>query len=178
MNLIFRLIVRLLWASFRARRDGTIGFLQEFRLTFRCLPTDLDVNWHMTNSRYFSFMDIVRVAMMIRNGAWAKLRANKLMPVLGSSSIRYRRAIRPFQAFEVTCRVLGWDDKWLYLEHKMEVSGELAAIAIMKAAFLSPSGRVATERLLEMVGFTAPAPPLPAPAIALQRLDESTQLRL
>lgn len=175
MNLIFRLIVRLLWASWRLRRDGAIGFLDEFRLHFRCLPTDLDVNWHLTNSRYFSFMDIVRVAMMIRNGAWARFRAHKLMPVLGSSSIRYRRSVRPFQAFDVTCRVLGWDDKWIFLEHRLEVGGDLAAIAIMKAAFISPSGRVATAQLLDLVGFVGPTPTLPDSAINLINIDNSTR---
>lgn len=177
MNLFFRVIIRLLWASWRVRRDGPIGMLGEFRLTFRCLPSDLDVNLHMTNSRYFSFMYIVRIAMMIRNGAWAKFRAHRLMPVLGSSSIRFRRAIRPFQVFDVSSRVVGWDDKWLFIEHRLEAGGEMVAIAYMKSAFLSPSGRVATPRLLEMVGFSGPAPPLPAPAIALQRFDESTQSR-
>jgi acyl-CoA thioesterase FadM len=122
------------------------------------------------------FRLIVRVAMMIRNGAWAKFRAHKLMPVLGSSAIRYRRAVKPFQAFDVTCRVLGWDEKWLYLEHRILLGDDVAAVAVMKAAFLSPSGRVATQRLLDLAGYTGAAPPLPAAARNLAILDESRQI--
>jgi acyl-CoA thioesterase FadM len=100
---------------------------------------------------------------MIENGAWARIRAARLMPVLGSSSIRYRRAVRPFQKFTVTCRAIGWDERWMYLEHRILVAArdggeDVAAIAVMKAAFLGPDGRVATEKLIEVVGFSGPRP--------------------
>ena len=100
MNLIFRLIWMLITAKLGARRD----IMAESRLTFRCLPSDLEMNMHMTNSRYHSFMDLARVAFMIRSGAWARVRAAGLAPVLGSSSIRFRQPVAPFQKFAVTCR--------------------------------------------------------------------------
>lgn len=65
MNLIFRLIWMIITASLGSRRD----IMGESHMTFRCLPTDLDMNLHMTNSRYHSFMDLSRVDFMIRNGA-------------------------------------------------------------------------------------------------------------
>ena len=162
MNLIFRLFIRLLWAELQRRFRGPTGLLDEIRLTFRCLPTDLDANLHLTNSRYFSFMDIVRVAMMVRSGTWQRIRTAKLMPVLGSSSIRYRRAVKTVQQVTVTCRVIGWDDRWLFLEHRILIDGktgeDAAAIAVMKTAFLGPDGRVATDKLIEVVGFQGTKP--------------------
>ena len=153
MNLIFRLIWTLSAAWLRLWRGQRLGFLEEAKYRFRCLPSDLDFNMHLTNSRYASFMDIARVAMMIGNGSWDKFRVAHLLPVLGSSTIRFRRAVKPFQAFEVTARVIGWDEKWIYLEHKMLVGDDLAAIAIMKAAFLGPLGRVKTSELMKTIGF-------------------------
>jgi acyl-CoA thioesterase FadM len=176
MNLVFRLVVRLLWASWRLRRDGPIGLFDTLRLRFRCLPSDLDVNLHLTNSRYFSFMDIVRIAMMIRNGAWGRIRAHKLSPVLGSSAIRYRRAVAPFQAFHVTSKVLGWDDQWLFLEHRVLIGDDdVAAVAIVKAAFLGPAGRVSTAKLLEVIGYDGQPLVPPEAAINLLKLDQSTR---
>jgi Thioesterase-like superfamily len=70
MNLIFRLIWMLIAGRFGPRTLIT----GESYLTFCCLPTDLDLNFHMTNSRYYGFIDLSRVDFMIRNGAWAKLR--------------------------------------------------------------------------------------------------------
>ena len=162
MNLIFRLFWMLLTARFGKRVD----IMGESFLTFRCMPTDLDLNFHMTNSRYHSFMDLGRVDFMIRNGAWANLRGGGLGPVLGSSTIRFRRAINPFQKFRVTTRILAWDERWIYLEHKLIAEGgkmhnETASIAIMNTTFVGKEGRVPTEKLMQIIGYTATQPPLP-----------------
>lgn len=158
MNLIFRLFWMLVAARFGARR----GLLDETRLSFRCWPTDLDFNMHMTNSRYASFMDLSRVEMMIRNGAWTRIRAAGLYPVLGSSSTRFRRPILPFAKFDVTARVVSWDERWIYIEHKLILAGgEVAALCIVKTTFLSREGRIPTDRLVAIMGYTGPKPAFP-----------------
>ncbi len=176
MNLIFRLIWTLAGAWLRLWSGKKLGFLDEARYRFRCLPSDLDFNLHLTNSRYASFMDIARVAMMISNGAWDKFRAAKLLPVLGSSTIRFRRAVKPFQLFDVTARTIGWDEKWIYLEHKMLIGDDLAAIAIMKAAFLGPQGRVSTSDLMKIVGYDGPALSNSDLITRLKNLDEALRI--
>jgi acyl-CoA thioesterase FadM len=158
MNLIFRMTWTLLGAWLGLRFGKPVGFFDEARYQFRCLPTDIDFNLHLTNSRYSSFMDIARIAMMVRNGAWVKFRAHGMLPVLGSLAMKFRRGIKPFERFTVTCRTIGWDEKWIYLEHKLLVDEHTAAIAIMKAAFLGPKGRVDTNELIKIVGYNGPKP--------------------
>lgn len=156
MNLIFRFTWTMILAWWGRLIRGPIGFFDEARYGFRCLPTDLDFNMHMTNSRYASFMDIARVTMMVSNGAWGKIRGAKLLPVLGSNVIRFRRSVGPFQVFAVTSRTIGWDEKWLYLHHRLIVGSDVAAIGVAKVAFIGPNGRVPTQRLLEIVGYDGP----------------------
>lgn len=115
---------------------------------------------HLTNSRYFSFMDLSRVDHMMRNGAWKEIRANRLMPVLGSSNIRYRREVPPFKRINVTTRVVGADCKWIYLEQKLVADDTVYSVAIMKAAFLDKKGRVPMDRLLKIFGHHGDLPPL------------------
>jgi len=172
MNLIFRLTWTLFIAWLGLRFGKPVGFFEEARYRFRCLPLDLDFNLHLTNSRYASFMDIARVAMMVRNGAWGRFRAAGLLPVLGSAAVKYRRGIKPFESFDVTCRTIGWDEKWIYLEHKLLVGEHVAAVAIMKAAFLGPHGRVTTQDLIRIVGYDGPAPEPLAVIEAARALDE------
>ncbi len=155
MNLIFRLLWTLLTARFGAPHNG-VG---EIRVTFRCLPTDLDLNLHMTNSRYHSFMDLCRMDLLVRSGAWKRLRAAGFNPVLGSSSIRFRRPIDPFQRFDVTARVLSWDERWIYIEQKFMVNGEAAAVALVKTAFLAKDGRAPMARVTALMGHDGPSPP-------------------
>jgi len=172
MNLIFRLIWMFLTARFGAARDP----MGENRMTFRCLPTDLDVNMHMTNSRYHSFTDLVRIDLVIRSGAWKRLRAEGLYPVLGSATMRFRRSIRPFQKFVVTARVLSWDDRWIYIEHRFITGQDVAAVSIVKTIFLSPQGRIPTEKLIAVMGYTGVAPPAVAAIPKLNELDEALKV--
>ncbi|MDX2145127.1 MAG: thioesterase family protein [Rhodospirillaceae bacterium] len=159
MNLIFRMTWTFLCAWLGLRFGPPVGLLDEARYNFRCLPTDIDFNLHLTNSRYSSFMDIARIAMMIRNGAWGRFRAAGMLPVLGSMAMKFRRGVKPFERFAVTSRTIGWDEKWIYLEHKMMVGEHLAAVAVMKAAFLGSAGRrIATDELIKVIGYDGPVP--------------------
>jgi acyl-CoA thioesterase FadM len=169
MNLLFRMI----WMFLSARWRSRCNILEPTHLTFRVLPTDLDVNLHLTNSRYFSFMDLSRVDHMIRNGAWKHIRANKLMPVLGGGSVRYRRAVPPFAKIDVSTRVAGVDDRWIYLEHKVSSGQTIYTAAVLKAAFIDGNGRVPTPRLLEMFGHDGDLPPLSEELSKIRDVDEA-----
>lgn len=169
MNLFFR----LLWMALTVRLRSRCAVLDESRLSFRVLPTDLDVNMHLTNSRYFSFMDLSRVDHMVRTGAWKRFRQNGFMPVLGSGSIRYRRPVPPFLRIDVATRVVGCDDRWIYMEHKV-VHGETTyAIAVLKAAFIDKKGRVPTERFLSTIGYDGDIPPMTESLAHIRDADEA-----
>ncbi len=169
MNLLFRLV----WMWLSARWRPKCEILEESHLTFRVFPTDLDVNLHLTNSRYFSFMDLSRVDHMIRNGAWQKIRANKLMPVLGSGSIRYRRPVPPFKKVDVTTRIAGCDDRWIYLEHKLVAGDVVYSIAVLKAAFIGKDGRISTPDLLNTLEYSGPMPPMTVPLKVIRDADDA-----
>lgn len=169
MNLLFRLI----WMMLTAHRRSTCLMTDETSLPFRVLPTDLDVNMHLTNSRYFSFMDLSRVDHLVRCGAWKQVRAKKLMPVLASGSIRFRRAVPPFKKVDVTTRLVGVDEKWIYLEHKIVSGGTVYSVAILKAAFLNDSGRIPIPELLNTFGYEGEPPPMTEALARIRDADDA-----
>ena len=61
--------LRLLRVVLTARRRGALGPLAESVLSFRVMPSDLDVNLHMNNGRYLSFMDLGRLHLVAQVGA-------------------------------------------------------------------------------------------------------------
>lgn len=158
MNLIWRFLLMFFCARFGARAD----IMGEGRITYRCLPTDLDFNMHMTNSRYASFADLSRINFMIRNGAWKRLRDAQLFPVLGSATFRFRRAISMFQRFTVTTSILTWDDKWVYILHKFETDNDVPCVGVVKATFVTKQGRAPMEQIVALMGYTGPKPEHPA----------------
>ncbi|MBP2304394.1 thioesterase [Azospirillum melinis] len=168
MNLIFRLLTVAVAAIVAAWRGRRAGLLDPSALRFRVWPTDLDINLHMTNARYFSVMDLGRTDLMIRVGLGPAILRNRWQPVLGGATIRYRRSLRPFQRFTLVSRVLCWDDKYIFIEHRMETRGGLAALAVVQGAFLGAKGVVTPAEVLAALGTTVSSPPIPDAVAALR----------
>lgn len=143
------LLWRLLWTTLAALLDRRrLGAAAESRLAFRVWPTDLDLNLHMTNARYLSIMDLGRLDLIVRTGIGRRMIREKWAAILGEAQIRFRRPLAPFQPFELATRVVRWDEKWIYLEQRIESRGELCAVAMMKGIFRSRAGAVAPEQVL------------------------------
>ncbi len=169
MNLIFRFIWMLIRAHLAQGSEAVAGTSV---MTFRCWPHDLDINLHMTNSRYNSFMDIGRINFMIRIGGWDKLRRAGMLPVLGSLATRYGRPINPFQAFQVLTRIVSWDDRWLYMEQRIVAGGQTASITLCKTLFVQKGRSVPTDELMQLIGFTSPKPEFTAVLAQYDGLDK------
>lgn len=161
MNLIVRLFAVTVMAAIAAWRGRRIGFLDAAPLRFRVWPTDLDINLHMTNARYFSLMDLGRLDLMVRVGLGGAILRNRWQPVLGAANIRFRRSLRPFQRFTLVSRVLCWDEKYIFIEHRMETASGTAALAVVQGAFVARGRVVPPSDVLAAVGAAAQSPPMP-----------------
>ena len=127
------------------------------------MANDLDLNGHLTNSRYFALMDAARYDMVIRSGMWPVWKANGWFPVVASQRIRFRRSLKPWARYTIRTRTLGWDERNLYIGQTFERGGEVCAEATIRAAILQKGGgRVAMDDLMRASGWQGPAPGLPA----------------
>ena len=164
MNLLFRMLRVFVTALFRSR----IGLLDSSGLRFWVLPTDLDINLHMNNARYLSFMDLGRTDLLLRAGMLQTMRRERWMPVVGRIDIMFRRPLLPFRRFSLKSRLLCWDEKWLYLEQLLESAAGVHAVATVRGLFLDRSGTaVPTQRLLDSLGYREDSPPMPAEVLRL-----------
>jgi acyl-CoA thioesterase FadM len=162
VHLIFRTLI-LFWS---ARRRPALGMRDVGRITLRVLPTDLDILGHMNNGVHLSIMDLGRMDLMIREGFWAKLRAEKMYPVMVSETITFRRSLHLWERFILETRVIGVDDKAVYVEQRFVVDGEIAAQAMTRARFLQAgAGTVSIERLSELASTDLRDHPVPAWAL-------------
>jgi len=157
MVLLLRFLLILFLARFRRR----IGILDEARVRFTCLPNDCDLNFHLNAGRYLSFMDASRVELVARMRLFRKIIDRGWRPINAGSVVRFRRSVLPFQRFDVRSRVLGWDEKWLYFEHVVEVGGQVCAIGNARGLFRGPEGNVSPRELLALAG----QPDLQSPAL-------------
>lgn len=149
MNHLFRFAWMLLTFWLRPAIEDTS---QSSILKMRVWPTDLDPLMHMNNGVYLSLLDLGRIDLMLRSGAFFKINRQGIYPVVASEAIRFRRSLTPLQKFEIHTRIAAWDDRYFYLRQDFKVKGEICAEALVKGRFLRKSGgKVAPVELLEFL---------------------------
>ena len=158
MNLYFRLLL-LLW---RIRQNRQVQpLLDPVDITFRVMPSDCDINLHLTNSRYLAFMDLARTWMTEKMGLFNEVMKRRWFPIVNATAITYIRDIKPFQTFTVTTKLVGWDHKYFYIEQKFHSERGLHAIAFIRGVFRHKAGIVSIEEMLDVSGFKDQKPDLP-----------------
>lgn len=162
MNLWFRVLWLFLTAPFRARIEPPFGVS---RIHFRVWPTDLDVNRHMNNGRYLTIADLGRTDLLLQTGLWRAVLKEGLLPMLSGSAIRYRRELKPFQAFTLESRIVCWRATTFVMEHRFVTIGPggepvTAALALVRGGLYSRKERqfVPAERLVRLVGYQGESP--------------------
>jgi acyl-CoA thioesterase FadM len=130
LNLYLRLLHLLVRLITVQRR----GVLDDSRVSFRVMPNDCDINLHMNNGRYLSFMDLGRVHLVAQLGLLAIVVKNRWKPVLAAAEINFIRPLAPLQKFDLVTRVVTWDDKYVYMEQRFEAHGELCAHAFVNCS--------------------------------------------
>lgn len=137
------------------------GALEESRVVFRVMPNDCDINFHMNNGRYLSFMDLGRVHLMKQSGLLTAILREKWMPVLAAAEIKFVRSLAPLQRFELVTRLVSWDEKYFYLEQKFEANEKLCAHAFVKGVFLKAGRVVPNQDVVAAIGYRDTAPAMP-----------------
>ncbi|GAB6023937.1 hypothetical protein CHUAL_008667 [Chamberlinius hualienensis] len=130
-----------------------------------CTTTDLDFLCHMSNSRYLRELDFGRVTFVVRNGVFGALKKAGGDLALGAMTIRYRRSVTLFQVFRVKTKVVSWDDRYIYVEQRLETIHDnfTRAIAYFKVVLVNyPSA----NDLFKELGYPQEKSPVPPPELA------------
>jgi acyl-CoA thioesterase FadM len=156
MNLIFRMLLTIFFAN-RASRLMPLDLASK---SMRVLPTDLDVQMHMNNGRFLSIMDLGRVDLMVRLGFWGIARQRGWYPLVGSVKTDYRRPLTVFQKFDMTTQIVGWDDRWVFVEQQLLSDGKLCARAMFKTMIRCKEGLVTPQEVMGVTGHSFMQPAL------------------
>jgi acyl-CoA thioesterase FadM len=126
----------------RSAFRSEIGAFDTSTVRFTVMPWDCDLNIHLNAGRFVSFMDISRIEFMGRLRLFTRIIRRGWRPIMGGCVMRYRRSLLPFQRFDVRTRVIGWDEKWYYMEHVVERHGLLCAVGVMRLLIRGKDGNV------------------------------------
>ncbi|NRR29477.1 thioesterase family protein [Oxalobacteraceae bacterium] len=157
MNLWLRLIWMLLTLRWRKRA----GVMDTTSLGMTVLPNDLDFNGHVNNGRYLTLADVARMDFVLRTGMASIAFGLKARPIVGDAMAKFRRDLKPFQRYTIETRMLGWDEKWAFVEHRFVRGGRVLGVVLMRGLFLAPSGPLAPAMLVKAMRIEHPSPTLP-----------------
>jgi acyl-CoA thioesterase FadM len=163
---------RLIRVGVRALGAPRVDLLATTRISLRVWPNDLDINLHVNNGRYLALADLGRIDWFMRTGALGVARRQQAFPVVGDAIAKFRRDLKAFQSFEIHTRLLGWDAKWGFLEHRFVRGGRVLGVVAIRGVFKGPGGPVDPGTLLQSLAHSAPSPPLPEWAELFHRSSE------
>ena len=169
MNLYFRLLMILIKSMFAPRT----GLLDGGRTGFRVWPFDCDVNFHLTNARYFAFCDLGRIYYLGQVGLLFEMIKRKWLPVVQAQEVSYIRPMKPFQRFDVSTELSYWDDKYWYTTHQFIADGQLYAVLQVRGVFVHGKNIIPSAELLALTGKDVPLPDKPDTVAHWQRLIDS-----
>ena len=150
---MWRTLLVMLSARKRLRRTGRLAPTGISRIRLTTLPTDIDLLRHMNNGRYLSLFDLGRWDLLVRTGLWDVMKRHGWYAVVSSETITFRKSLNLWQRFDVESRMIGHDDKAVYLEHRAVVDGEVFARAIIRARMMKRSGgTLSHDELFAAVG--------------------------
>ena len=172
MNIWVRILITLGRSLFQARIDPT----EVLRTDMIVGPTEADLRF-VSNARYLLFMEVGRLELMLRTGILRHARRRGWTPLVAAQTIRYKRPLKRFQRFTLTTHLTGWDDRWFFIEHKIERRGRVMAFGAAKCCFRGEAGVVAPAEAFSVLGIEEVGRALPgyvSPWLAAEeKLDEA-----
>lgn len=124
---------RLARMAATAGRRGPYAIGRESRLSFRCLPTDIDTNVHLNNARYMMLADVGRFDIFLRSGFFGLGRDQGWAPMMGGVQTAFVREIRLWKKFDLVTTIETWDEAQMIGRHVFVLEGGATAAVILTA---------------------------------------------
>ncbi len=146
-----------------ARSRGRYRLGEQGRLSFRCLPTDIDSNLHLNNARYMMLADMGRIDLFARAGLIHLARKRRWAPMMGGLQAVYVREIRLWKSFDVVSTIETWEDTQVIGRHRFVIEdGRTAAVVMTTAGVYDFANRrfIPVDEIVGMLGDPIrPRPP-------------------
>ncbi|XP_077278347.1 protein THEM6 [Temnothorax americanus] len=148
----FHYFLRMFFTVFLARYcKRRVHILDETVMYGICTTNDVDaLLYHMNNARYLRELDFARVDFFERTDLYREVCSQGSGVVQGAATIRYRRFIKPLTIFKITSKIIYWDERSFFMEHRFITpsDGFIRAIAICRQRLLNCSADTVIGALL------------------------------
>jgi acyl-CoA thioesterase FadM len=149
-------------SALQQARRSRIELFEPTRVSLRVWPDDLDSNLHVNNGRYLTLADLGGIAWFLRSGVLSRARRFRAAPVVADACAKFRRELKLLQPFEIETRLLGWERRSIFLEHRFLVDEHVSGVVGVSCVFKSGRRTVYPSELLGGLSTRTQSPVLPA----------------
>ena len=153
--------LRMAKELWKFRNAPALSVFQPHVLTHRVWPWDIDPWMELNNGRTLTLYDLGRLPMGKRMGFDRLLKDKGWGLTVAGNTTRYRRRVTVFRKLTMVSRVLGWDDRFLYIEQSMWRGGDCTSAQMLRGAVISKGGMVPMAQAMAALGVTQASPALP-----------------
>ena len=159
--------LRMVKEMWKFSRSPKIGLFQTHVSHHRIWPVDLDPWLELNNGRTLTLYDLGRIPLAQRMGLVAVLRQKRWGMTVAGNTTRYRKRVTLFQKVEMRSRVIGWDQRFLYIEQSMWADGECCSHMLLRGALIRRKPKAGESKIVPptefaaVIGHSGPDPELP-----------------
>ena len=154
--------LRLIGVGSSALKQPRIGLFDTTRVKLRVWPDDIDGNLHVNNGRYLTLADLGSITWFLRSGVLSQARRFRAIPLVADSIAKFRRDLKLMQAFTIETRLLGWERRCIFLQHRFLVDEYVSALVAVRCVFKSGRRTIYPSELLGGLSTRTQSPVLPA----------------
>lgn len=154
-------VIRMSHQILRHRNDPALPLLGTHVSRHICMPWDLDLWMELNNGRTLTLYDMGRLPLGRRVGLDTALRGKGWGMTVVGVSVRYRKRIRMLDRITMHSRLIGWDERFMYLDQSMWLGDDCANQALYRSAVTGKSGIVPPRQVMEAMELPVESPPLP-----------------
>lgn len=154
--------IRMIGVGASALKQSRIDLFEPTRISLRVWPDDIDANLHVNNGRYFALADLGRITWFVRAGVLSRARRFRALPVISDAVAKFRRELKLLQPFQIETRLLGWEQRCIFLEHRFLVDEHVSGVVGVRCVFKSGRRTIYPSELLGGLSARNSSPVLPA----------------
>ena len=153
--------IRMAKELWKFRKAPPLGLFEPHVSTHRICPWDLDPWRELNNGRTLTLFDLGRIPMSVRMGFETVAKAKGWGITVAGNTTRYRKRLTVFQKVTQISRVVGWDDRFGYIEQSFWRGEECTSHMLLRYAFISKAGMVKPYEVISALGYPTESPAMP-----------------
>ena len=145
MNLLVRLIFLMFFTKKQQLSNWSSPVITRIKVRF----TDLDINGHLTNSRYLAFMDLGRLDLIRTLDLLKPMFQKGWMPVLSTVNCSFIKEIPRGSVVELKTSIVGFNEKYWFIRQQFYVNDQLYAQALCRGLFTQRKKKVPPSEVID-----------------------------